>query len=61
MPSCYIKNCKSRTFHTNRKGITFFRFPTENNIRQIWIDACQRSEENLKIDSGNRHFKTIIK
>ncbi|XP_077275809.1 uncharacterized protein LOC143904771 isoform X1 [Temnothorax americanus] len=52
MPSCCIINCKSRTYYAEKKGIIFYRFPNEENIRQAWINACQRSEESIKIDSA---------
>ncbi|XP_024882180.1 uncharacterized protein LOC112461246 [Temnothorax curvispinosus] len=52
MPSCCIINCKSRTYYAEKKGIIFYRFPNEENIREAWVNACQRSEESIKIDSA---------
>ncbi|XP_024893239.1 uncharacterized protein LOC112468345 [Temnothorax curvispinosus] len=59
MPSCCIINCKSRTYYAEKKGIIFYRFPNEENIRQAWVNACQRSKESIKIESAkicNLHF-----
>lgn len=52
MPSCSVHNCKSRTYWTGTKEITFYRFPREETVRQLWLNACERSEGNIKIDSG---------
>ncbi|XP_025155181.1 uncharacterized protein LOC112588705 [Harpegnathos saltator] len=60
MPSCCIKNCKSHTFYTDKKNITFFRFPKEKVILEKWINACGKSEDNTKIISGrirSLHFE----
>ncbi|XP_024894126.1 uncharacterized protein LOC112468934 [Temnothorax curvispinosus] len=60
MPTCCIKNCASRTDHTSTRGLKFFRFPKETDIRQQWLDACQRNETNIKIDTAhvcNLHFE----
>jgi len=60
MPTCCIKNCASRTDRTSTRGLKFYRFPKETDIRQQWLDACQRNETNIKIDSAhicNLHFE----
>ncbi|XP_025156702.1 uncharacterized protein LOC109503694 [Harpegnathos saltator] len=58
MPSCCIKNCKSRTFYTDKKNITFFRFPKEKVILEKWINACGKSEDNIKINSDTNCDRT---
>ncbi|XP_011870749.1 PREDICTED: uncharacterized protein LOC105563624 [Vollenhovia emeryi] len=53
MPTCCVKNCKS---HTNNmfltKDIKHFSFPKEIAIRQQWLNACQRKETEIKVDSA---------
>ena len=51
MPSCCIPNCTSRTFRSNTKGITYYRFPKKINICQQWLDAYG-NRKNIKIESG---------
>lgn len=51
MPTCCVQNCKSRTFHSNTKGISYYCFPKEINIRQQWVDACV-NRKNIKVESG---------
>lgn len=52
MPTCCVKNCISRTDHTHTRNLKFFLFPKDVNIHQQWLNACQKNEIDLKIDSG---------
>jgi len=52
MPVCCIKHCTSRTSHNKTKNVKFFRFPKEAIIRQQWLKASQRTELNIKVDTG---------
>ncbi|XP_071637314.1 uncharacterized protein [Temnothorax longispinosus] len=52
MPTCCIKNCKNRTNHNGTKGIKYFTFLKETSIRQQWLNACQRKETDMKVDSA---------
>ncbi|TGZ49432.1 Uncharacterized protein DBV15_09781 [Temnothorax longispinosus] len=51
MPTCCIKNCKNRKNHNETKGIKYFIFPKETSICQQWLNACQRKETEMKVDS----------
>ncbi|XP_071637137.1 uncharacterized protein [Temnothorax longispinosus] len=53
MPTCCIKNCKSYTANNAApKNIKFYRFPRETAVRQQWLNACQRKESDIKVDSA---------
>ncbi|XP_071567384.1 uncharacterized protein [Temnothorax nylanderi] len=52
MPTCCIKNCKNRTDHNTTKSIKYFSFPKETAVRQQWLNACQRKESDMKVDSA---------
>lgn len=49
MPSCYIKNCTSRT---GRKNIKFFQFPKDATVLQQWLKACRKNEGEIKTNSA---------
>ncbi|XP_029659320.1 uncharacterized protein LOC115233174 [Formica exsecta] len=53
MPTCCIKNCKSRTGGaTKTKDIKFFPFPQNPALKKKWFEACHREEENLNVNSA---------
>jgi len=62
MPTCCIKNCKSRSSGaTKSKIIKFFRFPQTRTLKEKWFEACHRKEENLKVNSGKYdHLKNTF-
>ncbi|KAM0726178.1 Transposable element P transposase [Formica fusca] len=62
MPTCCIKNCKSRTGGaTKTKDIKFFPFPQNPALKKKWFETCHREEENLNVNSSRiceRHFSS---
>ncbi|KYN35756.1 hypothetical protein ALC56_09907 [Trachymyrmex septentrionalis] len=50
MLSYCVKNYKSCTYKNDTKKIRFFIYPKEATICQQRLNACQRSETNLKVD-----------
>lgn len=60
MPVCCIKHCPSRTSQYKTKNVKFYRFPKEATIRQQWLEASQRTELNMKVDTTicSNHFDT---
>ncbi|TGZ48600.1 Uncharacterized protein DBV15_10770 [Temnothorax longispinosus] len=57
MPTCCVKNCKNRTNHNGTKGIKYFTFPKETSIRQQSLNACQRKETDMKVDSAKEELR----
>ncbi|XP_071572656.1 uncharacterized protein [Temnothorax nylanderi] len=62
MPTCCVRNCKSRSGGaTKTKDIKFFPFPQNRELKEKWLEACHREEENLNINSSyicKRHFSS---
>ncbi|XP_067206972.1 uncharacterized protein [Linepithema humile] len=59
MPSCCIKDCKSRTYKSDSNGITFFRFPKDVSNRKQWLDAIENEHDNFNADLAricSNHF-----
>jgi len=61
MPTCCIRNCKSRTGGaTKTKDIKFFSFPQNPAVKKKWLEACHREEGNLNMNSGKFHLKNTF-
>ncbi|XP_024879548.1 THAP domain-containing protein 5-like [Temnothorax curvispinosus] len=63
MPTCCVRNCKSRSGEaTKTKDIKFFPFPQNRELKEKWLETyCYREEENLNINSASiceRHFSS---
>lgn len=62
MPTCCIRNCKSRSGGaTKTRDIKFFTFPQDHVLREKWLKACNREEENLNMNGGKFHLKNTIR
>ena len=49
MPNCAVQNCKSWNMNKNvDKNVKFFSFPTDPEIRNLWMRACGKGTFNIK-------------
>ena len=48
--SCMFPNCNNTKHFCKNTNVRFFKVPTVANIRQKWLEVCNRSEEDLPKD-----------
>ena len=60
MPWCVAIGCSNNRFSKNReKGVSFYSFPKEENLKKRWLANIKREHINKNLELCHQHVESL--